>query len=254
MRLAFSTLGCPEYSLDDVVALAKRTGWTGLELRTAPDDHVHVGLSGPERAEVRDRLQGVAAACLATYVRLGAPDVADATVVRDLVDHAVLAVDLGAPAIRVFPGWSDSEGPERAVGQLRTAAGQLPPGVSIWLETHQPVSRGADVAAVLAEVNHPRVRALWDLAHPYIAGESVDQTAQALAPWLAHVQLKDAASLDDLTPVRLGEGVIPLREALAALTRIGYDGWLSLEWERRWYPDAEPLEPALLAARSWLGG
>lgn len=253
MRLAFSTLGCPEFSLDDAVALAKRTGWTGLELRTAPDDHVHVGLSGPERAQVRDRLYGVTPACLATYVRVGAADVADASVVRDLVDHAVLAADLGAPAIRVFPGWAQTEPHERAVGQLRTAAAQLPPGVSMWLETHQPVARGADVAAVLDEVNHPRVRALWDLAHPYIAGESVDQTAQALGPWLAHVQLKDAASVEDLTPVRLGEGVIPLREALAALTRLGYDGWLSLEWERRWYPDAEPLEPALVAARTWLG-
>jgi len=252
MRLAFSTLGCPELSLPEVVALAKRTGWAGLELRTAPDDHVHVGLSAGDRARVRDQIYGVTPACLATYVRLGGPDATDAAVITDLVEHAVLAADLGAPAIRVFPAWRDDEPGDRAVAQLRAAAPQLPATVSIWLETHRPVARGVDVARVLAEVNHPRVRALWDLAHPYIAGEPVERTAEALGPWLAHVQLKDAGSLDDLTPVKLGEGVIPVREALAALTTLGYDGWISLEWERRWYPNAAPLEEALVAARRWL--
>jgi len=34
---------------------------------------------------------------------------------------------------------------------------------------------------------------------------------------------------------------VPIRDILAALHGIGYDGWLSVEWEKKWHPDlAEP--------------
>jgi L-ribulose-5-phosphate 3-epimerase len=38
----------------------------------------------------------------------------------------------------------------------------------------------------------------------------------------------------------VGEGILPWREMIAELKRTGYDGWLSIEYERRWYPDLLP--------------
>jgi sugar phosphate isomerase/epimerase len=38
----------------------------------------------------------------------------------------------------------------------------------------------------------------------------------------------------------LGEGILPWEKIIALLKRSGYDGWLSLEYERRWYPDLLP--------------
>ena len=38
----------------------------------------------------------------------------------------------------------------------------------------------------------------------------------------------------------MGEGVIPWPEILRAVKARGYDGWLSLEYERRWHPDDIP--------------
>ena len=37
-----------------------------------------------------------------------------------------------------------------------------------------------------------------------------------------------------------GEGIIPWPEILPALAARGFDGWLSLEYERRWYPHDLP--------------
>ena len=33
-----------------------------------------------------------------------------------------------------------------------------------------------------------------------------------------------------------------MRDALALALRNGYDGWLTLEWEKRWHPDIEEPE------------
>ena len=42
-------------------------------------------------------------------------------------------------------------------------------------------------------------------------------------------------------------GVVPLRTILSLLARSDYNGWVALEWESAWYPDAAPLDEALVA-------
>lgn len=246
-KLAFSTLGCPGQSLAETVELAKRTGWSGLELRSAADEPVNTALTADQRAAARAELSGLTVLCVASYVRIGSDKTSDTDCVTELLAEATLAADLGAAAVRVFPRGDDA----RAVRRLQLAAAELPAGVQVWLETHDTHPRGADVARVVEAVDSPHVRALWDVAHPWFAGEPVPETALLLAPWLAHVQVKDQHGPRQ-TPVFLGDGVVPLRAVLDELAALGYDGWLGLEWERKWHPRAAPLEDALNAARRWL--
>ncbi|CAN3978185.1 hypothetical protein [Kitasatospora purpeofusca] len=64
----------------------------------------------------------------------------------------------------------------------------------------------------------------------------------------------NCASTADTTPVPLGTGTgtgaVPLAAARALLD--GFDGWVSLEWERTWYPHIPPVEHVLPGALSWL--
>jgi len=46
-----------------------------------------------------------------------------------------------------------------------------------------------------------------------------------------------------------GAGEFPMRALCTALS--GYDGVLSLEWERLWHPDLPPMDEALRAAGGW---
>lgn len=252
-RLAFSTLGCPGQPVADTVALAQRTGWLGLELRSAPDEPINTALTSAQRAAVRGELTGVTPLCVASYVRVADRSVDDAACVTDLLAEATLAADLGAIAVRVFPGGAgDGEGDAPAVRRLRSAVAELPDGIEVWLETHDSHRRGADVARILDAVGGKRARAIWDVMHPWAAGEPVDETARALEPWLAHVQIKDRPAGGQEEPAFLGTGAVPLTEVFDQLRALEYPGWLSLEWERKWYPTAAPLEEALTAGRTWL--
>lgn len=257
-RLAFSTLGCPGLPLTDVAALARTTGWTALELRAAADEPVHIGLSTSQRQEAAATLRdgGATPLAVASYVKAASEAVDDAACVADLLAHAALAADLGCPFVRVFPG-AHEPGPEadaRAAHRLRTAADDLPDGVMLLLETHDSHPRGVDIARVLAAVDDARVGAIWDLLHPWRHGEPASDTLIALAPWLRHVQIKDARSATDRAPVFLGTGGVPLAEMLLLLRLHGYAAALSLEWEAKWYPDAAPLAEALTRGAEWLSG
>ena len=47
-----------------------------------------------------------------------------------------------------------------------------------------------------------------------------------------------------------------MRESLAALRRGGYDGWVAVEWEKKWHPHIPEPEVALpqhaTLLREWL--
>ena len=74
-----------------------------------------------------------------------------------------------------------------------------------------------------------------------------------------YVQVKDAVRLpgdDQWQLVPLGEGEVPVRELVGLLPAAGYDGWVSLEFEKKWHPELAPPEeslgPQAKLLREWL--
>lgn len=253
MKLAFSTLGVPGLPLPDVIALAARHGYHGVELRAHPEEPAHPGLGPAERASVARRFAaaGVEVTGVAGYARVAAPG-EDAPMFTELRELLRLAHDLEAPFVRVFPGGDG--GPGRSTARSDTAAARrlgaiaddaAALGVRVLLETHDSHRTGADTARVLGRVGHPATGALWDVMHTWLGGEGPAVSYAALAPYLGYVQVKDVASAVDTTPLALGGGVLPLADCLGTLVRAGWDGTLCWEYERRWYADATPL-PGLL--------
>ncbi|MDQ0984584.1 sugar phosphate isomerase/epimerase [Streptomyces sp. V2I9] len=249
MKLAFSTLGVPGTPVSEVARLAAGNGYQGVELRVHPEEPVHPGLSSLERADVVEvfKAAGVEIVALAGYVQV-ATEGDDEPVLAELSALLKLARDLGASSVRVFPGGGDQEREEadaaaaRRLGALAPAAADL--GVSILLETHDTHRAGLDVARIVGTVGHPRIGAIWDVLHTWLAGEEPAASHAVLAPHLGYVQVKDVASADDLTPLPLGSGVLPLAECLDGP---GPETWVCWEYEKRWYPAAAEL-PGLLGA------
>lgn len=265
MKLAFSTLGLPGTPAADVARLAGDAGYHGVELRTHPDEPVHLGLSPTERRAVRSTFEstGVEILSIAGYTQVAALG-DDLPVIDELHNLVALASDLGAYGVRVFAG---GEGPDeetdvvaaRRLAAIAHHATDL--GVRLLLETHDSYSKGVDVARVLGLVGHAAVGAVWDVMHPWRAGEDPSTTYSVLAPFLGYVQVKDIASIDDTTPLPLGEGVLPLAECIELLSRAFYgdnpmpepqEGWLSWEYEKVWYPEAAPFTELMGPGREHL--
>jgi len=252
MRLAFSTLGMPGAGLDEAIELGRRAGCAGLELRLHPDTGVHAGLDAAGRRSVRRRVEdaGLEIAALAGYVGLCAPG-DDEPVTEALLADLRLAADLGAPGVRVFPRGEDPAVGARRIKAVSGMAAEL--GVRVLVETHDEMPTGAAVAALLNEAGEPGTAAApLDLLHPWRHGEAPAGTLAALGSWLAYVQVKDAVSATDTTPVPTGEGPVPLQEMGELPRAAGYRGWVSLEWERTWYPQVAPVEEILPGAAAWV--
>ncbi len=268
LPLIFSTLGTPDWSLERAVQQAVADGYVGLEVRVLDGQIIPADLPAQRRAEIRKLMKEnrLVIAGIGASTRFSAADPAERRKNQDdLCRYLELANDLEAPMVRTFGGnLADGHTIEETIGWvaeglagvMATAETQ---GVTVVLETHDAFCRGQEVAAVLAQVEHPRLKAVWDVHHPYRMGESVADTWNFLGHRLAHVHIKDALRLPngDWQLVLLGKGEVPNREVVELLLEKGYNGYLSAEWEKKWHPTIEEPEIALpqhaRVLRDWMG-
>ncbi|MGW7101016.1 sugar phosphate isomerase/epimerase family protein [Streptomyces sp. NPDC054838] len=254
MMYAFSTLGLPGTPLARSAALAAEHGYDGLELRAHAEEPLHPDSPAGDRAAARRTLvaAGVAVLAVAGYAEVATAG-EDEPVLTELRSLVRLAADLDARYVRVFPGGGNlprADADAHAVRRLRAAAPYAERhGVRILLETHDSHPTGAAAARVLDRVGHPGAGALWDVLHTWLGGERPPESWSCLAPHLGYVQVKDVASARDLTPLGLGDGVLPLAEVTS---RVPSDGWLCWEYEKRWYPGAVELAGQLTRGREYL--
>jgi sugar phosphate isomerase/epimerase len=99
---------------------------------------------------------------------------------------------------------------------------------------------------VLSSVPDEYAGVLWDTLNPFQAGETAAQTFDLIGDRLIHMHIKDGGVAPDPNECRLlGEGRVPMQSILTTIAGQGYDGWLSVEWEKKWQPQLAGPEIAL---------
>lgn len=255
MRLAFSTLGCPVWTVEDAVDAAVDHGYDGIEWRCADGGLLGSGTDEDVYSRIAraSREAGIAVACLDTscaFVQQGVGR--HDAVVAECAAMVAHAERIGSPAVRVFAGrMGDAERADLvapAVDALvRATADAREHGVRLLVETHDDWSRARDVRLLLDEVDDLGV--CWDVVHTHRAGEAPVRTLEALGDRIGLVHVKDTRG-DDL--VACGEGDVPLAGIAELLRNSGYDGFVSFEWEKLWHQSLAEPDDALPAAARYL--
>jgi sugar phosphate isomerase/epimerase len=259
MRLAYSTLACPRWTVEEAVAAAVRYGYDAIEWRLADGAIIEPDTAPAVRRRLREvsAANGIALACLDTSYGIVQASPEERVAVTEAVQRMIdMADELGAPLLRVFGG-PLPRGTTRSLLLAPTAevlhticTYAAERNITVVLETHDAWSTSADVLQLLQAAASPSARVLWDIHHTYRAGEVPAQSVALLGTALVHV--KDGRprsnSPETWELCLLNEGTVPLREACSALRHSGYDGYLSLEWEKQWHPEIPEPETALLQA------
>ena len=258
MKLAFSTLGCPNWELVQIIETARRLGYNGVELRALGGSLDLLGrpeFSPMEIANTRSYVEDhdIEICCVDTSCTFHSTDRTERLAQVNLaIAHSELAGALGAPLIRVFPdkiqpGVDRDQTREYIVDCLRQIAESMPTEVRLGLETHGDFARAEDSADIIIKTNHPKVKVIWDVANSVAAGDSIDEAARIVEPYLVHVHLRDARPVgsEHWLPVLAGRGNVSFAETLASLQKLNYDGYISFEWEKHWRTEIEEPDVAL---------
>ena len=107
MKLAFTTLACPNWSLEQVIDAAQRNGYAGLEFRLLDGNMLPADMDKTTRDRVHSQCAkaGLKIVCVDTSVRIATPDPDERTVqIREGTAFLEIAADWESPFIRVFGG------------------------------------------------------------------------------------------------------------------------------------------------------
>src|SRR2546427_410201 len=94
------------------------------------------------------------------------------------------------------------------------------------------IATATETLRVLAAIDHPHLKVVWDPANCYVSGEIPYPQGYRKLPVsrIVHVHVKDC-HVEGHKPIwgPVGEGGIDWRGQIAALAADGYTGWVSLE-------------------------
>ncbi|MFM9995621.1 MAG: sugar phosphate isomerase/epimerase family protein [Phycisphaerales bacterium] len=263
-RTAFSTVACPDWTLERAATAAAEWGYDGVELRTFGYGSADLACdpaltAGPKVRRVFSE-RGVQTACLATGVRFDEPITPPVIgrVIRDTeksVRQGKAAVDLAAqiecPYVRVF-GFEFPRGERRKTAVARIEErlrmvldGARHTGVKVVLENGGSFPRAADLADVIDRIASPLLGAAYSAPVAFAAGEDPAEGARELGGRLWVAKLKDYSGG---VPCPLGQGDVPCAAFVRSLAERGFAGWLVCEWDRLWLPDLVPAEAVLPSA------
>ena len=250
-KLAFSTLGCPEWGWTDIYSMAHDMGYAGIEIRGLGEEitatHAKPFLPGEiDRTIETLKKLNLSIPCFSSNCVLSAPD-GERTAPAEIGEYIALAAKMGTPFVRVLadahPAPEGKVDDGKVAGILRALSGTAAKsGVTLLVETNGVYGDTARLARLLDAVGSPAVAALWDIHHPYrFFGELPETTWKNLGTRIKYVHAKDSI-MDDTGKIRYkmpGSGDLPLVASLALLDEKGYDGFVSLEWVKRWAAEIE---------------
>jgi sugar phosphate isomerase/epimerase len=270
MTRCFSTLGCAEFSLEAVFALATKHRIPAVEVRALGGGvdlprYLAENFGPPAALAARVRAQPVRIVALDTSLHLAGADAEVAERERAaLLAFLPWAEALGVKWLRVFDGKGASAATAaEAIAQAAATVGwwREQRRVHGWqadlmVETHDTLFTAAAIGRFLAAA--PDTAILWDSHHTWRkGGEDPLQTWPAIRASVVHVHVKDSIPVPSarhpFTYTLPGDGGFPIAPLLGALRADGFGGAVSLEWERLWHPYLPSLDEALTVAaqRGW---
>jgi sugar phosphate isomerase/epimerase len=252
MKLSFSTLGCPDWTFPEIFAVASDLHYDGIEIRGIADEIYAPRVTAFKKenipslkAKLSDAGLSIPILTSGAYL-VGSGSKAEA----EIMDYVTLAHALGVPYVRVLGEMTPEPSvPDADIDEIRRRYEAIcraaePYSVTPLIETNGCLANSATMRKLMENTDAQNKGVLWDLHHPVrFYGESPHKTAENIGRHTKHVHIKDSVVGDDgnIKYVLTGCGSLPITECISELDKLGYDGFLSYEWVKRWSRDlADP--------------
>lgn len=258
--LSFSTLGCPDWTLEKILDFAIENSYQGVEIRGIQrqlDLTKCTEFNSNEKISATRKLveqKGLRIVDLASSAALHYINITERTKNLDNAKRFIdLADKLGCPFIRVFPNNLPKEQDRNETidaiisGLLHLGDYAKGSDVTVLLESHGDLVYINDLKKIMQSAGHKNVGIIWDVINMWaVTKEPPAQAYEQLKKYIRHTHIKDMKLVNGKEQYTLlAKGEAPVFEAIDILRRENYKGYYSFEWEKLWHPEIEEPEVAL---------
>ena len=250
-KISFTTMATPELDIPAQAVVARKYNFDGVDLRVIQKGRGEIppDLTQEQADEILDQFADIEISSLMCYNK----NIANGheEMVESILNGIRIAKLLKTPLIRIFSGRIETqENLEALVMALKTVLERDDSSIKIGIQNHVNHISALQTVEVCERVNSPRVGIILS------PDQSVarDEDYVPLLPRAAKhtFQLYVADKNSDKSFVRIGAGIIDNARNLRILRENGFDGYVTLKWEKVWIPELPEYPEGMCSFLSYL--
>ena len=247
MRTSFTTMATPALELSAQATAVRDYGFDGVDLRVG---QLGAGEVPPEldveaAKNLLQQMNGVPIFSLLCYNQM--LHQGEKCFITSLQKSLCLAERLEVPLIRIFTGKIQSETElQQLISSLQSLFRAYSGSVKIGVQIH--VNNGvreSQALTICRSISDARLGIILSPDQTVLCGEDEYALLPELAPYVFELYVADLNT--DGAFVLPGQGVIDFARILNSLRAGGFDGYVTLKWEKCWIPELPPYPQAFRA-------
>lgn len=233
MLTSFTTMGTPGLSVDEIVNVAKVYSFDSVEIRVLDDGEIKKNISDEEIKQIRKKLSVFDSFGLLCYNITISEN--KEKMVENVLNNLEFAEKTGAERIRVFTGKIiTSEMMSELISALKSILEAYKGRVQINLQNHS--GNGLSCAQGIELINKLKDDRLGFIFSPDESlknGEDYMSCIEEITKISRQIYVADMTK--EMKYCLIGEGIIPFNDIISQMKRNGFDGIITLKWEKCWH-------------------
>lgn len=232
MKTSFTTMGTQGLSVEEIVEVAKKYGFDGVDFRVHENGEIPLDVTKEQAKDIKEKLKGIALPGLFCYNKTlndGEKEM-EGSVLRCLE----IGEMLGCESIRLFTGKLETnEDINSLCNVLENVLEKYKGKTKIYLQHHTMNSLNCSQAIeIFKRLDKEKCGFIFSPDEGYKMDEDYMPLIPEIAKFTKQIYVADITK--DKKYCLIGEGIIPFNEIINTLKTNGFDGYVTLKWEKCW--------------------
>ena len=234
MKTSFTTMGTPELSLDEVILAAKEYGFDAVDLRVRDDCEVPLNITDKEAEIIKIKLEEeniglMSLFCYNETIKSGKEEMKNS-----ILKHLQIAEKIDAFGIRIFSGKIETDEEfSDLCSVLKNVLEGYKGSINILMQNHSSNGLTPKQGITLCEtIKDKRLNFIFSPDECF----KLDVDYMPYLPEIGKItkQIYIADITDEKKYCLIGDGVIDFKKIIETMKNNGFDGYLTLKWEKCW--------------------
>lgn len=232
MKTGFTTMGTPGMSVEEIFSVAREYNFDSVDLRLHKDGQIIDAITDSEANDLLDMAGNIelfSLLCYNTTIGNG---------IEEMVDSILKCVEIGEKlnltAVRIFSGRIENK--ERLQDfclVLKKVFESYKGNINLLVQNHKNLGVSCGQAIEISkQVKDMRFGFIFSPDQATKNGENYMSLLKELIPVTKQVYIADINV--DGQYCLIGKGIVPLKEILLKMKEYGFDGYITLKWEKCW--------------------
>ena len=256
MKYSFSTMAMPGMPLEEVVKVAREWGFDGIDLRVRNEGgDISEDITSEELSKIKELFKDdLEISSLLCYNRmLGAERKEDDEegIAASILNCIRIAETLNVKIIRIFSGRLVAEDDVLFMSKiLNKVFEKHTSDVLVLIQNHRNCGVTCAHGALMKQhVKDERFGIILSPEHEALAGNDIYAECATVLDITKQFYIADVDKDNKLCLI--GDGIVDFNRVLKMLTDTGYDGYITLKWEKCWHPELPDYDVAFKSFKDY---